>query len=155
MTDKKIPSWSKLIVFILFIANVAPAEASNDPVGVWIPVDAHNVIVRIHISGSPLDYIATIDYRCGAAVCSTFQSLIADATHPPTFSVHLEGVGPAPMLALRWQSGPPCNRAGSDQNPLAWWTASINTQPGKTDAAAVKRAVCLVQPPAPPSQRRR
>ena len=143
------------IILLTLIASIVSAEAPADPVGVWIPARPDSVIERIHISGSPLDYIATIDYRCFTAVCSTFQSLIAEGSRPPTFSVRLEGGGPAPMLALRWQSGPPCNHAGSDQNPLVWWTASINPQPGKTDAGAVKRAVCLVHPPAPPSPKQR
>jgi len=149
LTDKKIPSWSKLIVFILFIANVAPAEASNDPVGVWIPVDAHNVIVRIHISGSPLAYIATVDYRCATSVCSTFQSLVAEGpSASPTFAVPLGSVGPAPTLALRWQKGPPCNRAGLDDNALAYWTAAINAPSGEKQARAFGRVVCLVRPSA-------
>jgi hypothetical protein len=137
------------------MANVAPAAASGNPLGVWTPVKRDNVIERIHVSGSPLDYIATIDYRCGAAVCSTFQSLIAEGVNPPTFSVHLEGVGPAPLLALRWQKGPPCNRAGSDENPLAWWTAAIHAPPGKKEAGAAGRVVCLVRLPAPPASQQR
>ena len=136
-----------LIVFAALVANGTPAAASGDPAGVWIPVNRDTVIERIHVSGSPLDYIATIDYRCGAAICSTFQSLIAEGANPPTFSVRLEGIGPAPLLALRWQNGPPCNRAGSDQNPLAWWTAAIHAPPGKKQQPGTAgRVLCLVHP---------
>lgn len=142
-------SWPKLIVLILFIANVAPAEASTDPAGVWIPADAHSIIVRIHISGSPPAYIATVDYRCATSVCSTFQSLVAEGpSASPTFAVPLGSVGPAPTLALRWQKGPPCNRAASDENALAYWTAAVNAPSGKKQAGAVGRVLCLVRPPA-------
>ena len=149
MTDKKMPSWSKLIILVLFIANVAAAEASHDPFGVWIPADAHSIIVRIHISGSPPTYIATVDYRCATSVCSTFQSLAAEGpSASPTFAVPLGSVGPAPILALRWQKGPPCNRTGSDDNGLAYWTAAINPPSGEKQAHAFGRIVCLVRPPA-------
>ena len=144
-----------LIAPTTLIAGIVSVEASGGPVGVWIPVKPDRVIERIHVSGSPLDYIATIDYRCFGAICSTFQSLIAEGARPPTFSVRLEGVGPAPMLVMRWQTGPPCNRAGADENPLAWWTATINAPSGKTQAGAVPRGVCLVRAPAPPSPKRR
>ena len=142
-------SWPKLIGLILFIANVALAEASNDPAGVWIPADAHGIIVRVHISGSPLAYIATVDYRCATSVCSTFQSLVAEGpSAQPTFAVPLGSVGPAPTLALRWQKGPPCNRAVSDENALAYWTAAVNAPSGKKQAGASGRVLCLVRPPA-------
>src|SRR5690349_10076180 len=143
------PSWSKLIVLILFIANVAPAEASSDPVGVWIPADAHSIIVRIHISGSPPTYIATVDYRCATSVCSTFQSLAAEGpSASPTFAVPLGSVGPAPILALRWQKGPPCNCAESDDSALAYWTTNIRAPAGGKQARTFGRVVCLVRPPA-------
>jgi hypothetical protein len=69
--------------------------------------------------------------------------------------VHLDGVGPAPLLALRWQKGPPCNRAGSDENPLAWWTAAIHAPAGKKEAGTAGRVVCLVPLSAPPAGRQR
>ena len=141
------------LVLIALIANIVPAKAF-DVAGVWIPVKRDSVVERIHISGSPLDYIATVDYRCGTAICSTFQSLIADPAHSPIFSVPLGGIGPAPMLALRWQKGPPCNRTGSDENPLAWWTGAIHAPSGKQQASEAGRIMCLVHPP-PPSRERR
>jgi hypothetical protein len=144
-----------LFGFVALVAHVAAAAASGDPSGVWTPVKRDSVIERIHVSGSPLDYIATIDYRCGAAVCSTFQSLNAEGGNPPTFSLHLDGIGPAPVLALRWQKGPPCNRAGSDESPLAWWTAAIHAPAGKKEAGAAGRVICLVRLPAPPASRQR
>ena len=144
-----------LIAPTALIAGIVSVEASSTPVGVWIPVKPDRVIERIHVSGSPLDYIATIDYRCFGAICSTFQSFIAEGTRPPTFSVRLEGIGPAPMLVMRWQTGPPCNRTGADENPLAWWTAGTNASPGKAQTSAVPRAICLVRAPAPPSPKQR
>jgi hypothetical protein len=138
---------------IALIANIVHAKAF-DVAGVWTPVKRDSVVERIHISGSPLDYIATIDYRCATAICSTFQSLIADPAHSETFSVPLGGIGPAPMLALRWQKGPPCNRAGSDENPLAFWTAASHVPSGRQQAGAAGRVMCLVRPPPPPHQRR-
>jgi hypothetical protein len=144
----------ELIILLTLVASVVSPEASGDPAGVWIPVKRDSAIERIHITGSPLDYIATVDYRCGAARCSTFQSLIGDAAHPPAYSVRLEGVGRTSMLALRWQKGPPCNRPGSDENPLAYWTADTARAPsGKTQMPAVG-GLCLVHPPTPARQQR-
>jgi hypothetical protein len=141
------------ITAIALLANLKPVEAAGDPAGVWIPAKPDSVIERIHISGSPLDYIATIDYRCATAVCSTFQSLIADGARPPTYAVHLDGVGPAPVLALVWQRGQPCNRAGSDENPLAYWINSVPS--AKKQVGTPARVVCLVRPPVPQSRQRR
>jgi len=144
----------ELIILLTLVASVASPEAFGDPAGVWIPVKRDSVVERIHISGSPPDYIATIDYRCATAICSTFQSLIADPAHSSTFSVPLGSIGPAPMLALRWQKGPPCNRPGSDENPLAYWTADTARAPsGKTQRPAVG-GLCLVHPPTPARQQR-
>ena len=136
-----------LINSILLIAALDPVAALSGPAGVWIPGNANSVIERIHIAGPPFNYTATIDYRCAMGVCSTLQSLIGDNASPPTFSVPLEGVGPAPVLELRWQKGPPCNRAGSDENPLAFWA----TQPGKVQTGPVGRVSCFIRPLASPS----
>ena len=136
-----------LIDLFMLMVMLKPAEAFGDPAGVWIPVKPDKAIERIHISGSPFNYTATIDYHCSMGVCATLQSLVEDNAHfPPTYSVPLEGVGPAPMLALRWQKGPPCNRATSDENPLAYWAA---TPSGKIGAAV--RMWCFIHPPAPHS----
>ena len=139
-----------LVNSILLVAALGPAAALGGPAGVWVPRDANGVIARIHISGSPFNYTATIDYHCGMGICSTLQSLIEDNAHsPPTFSVPLEGVGPAPMLALRWQKGPPCNRATSDENPLAYWANAKQTPSGKAQIVMVGRIWCFVHPAAP------
>lgn len=139
-----------LIISNLLIAALDSVAPSGGPAGVWVPGNANSAIARIHISGSPFNYTATIDYRCGMGICSTLQSLIEDNAHSsPTFSVPLEGVGPAPMLALRWQKGPPCNRAASDENPLAYWANANQTPSGKMQIAMVGRIWCFVHPPVP------
>jgi hypothetical protein len=138
-----------LIASIFFLMIFEPVAALSGPAGVWIPGNANSVIERIHIAGPPFNYTATIDYRCAMGVCSTLQSLIEDNASPPTYSVPLEGVGPAPVLELRWQKGSPCNRAASDENPLTFWVAT--SQAGKTQARAVGRTWCFVRPPASPS----
>lgn len=139
-----------LIASIFFLMIFEPVAASSGPAGVWVPGNANSVIERIHIAGPPFNYTATIDYRCAMGVCSTLQSLIGDNVSPPTFSVPLEGVGPAPVLELRWQKGSPCNRAASDENPLAFWAA----QSGKAQTSAVGRVWCFIRPPASPSTAR-
>lgn len=134
-----------LIASIFFlIAIFEPVAAFSGPAGVWIPGNANSSIERIHIAGPPFNYTATIDYRCAMGVCSTLQSLIEDNASPLTFSVPLEGVGPAPVLELRWKRGPPCNRAGSDENPLAFWATT--TEAGKPQIRTVGRIWCLVRP---------
>ena len=136
------------VVGLIALAYLVSAEASGNPVGVWIPVQSDSRITRIHISGFPLNYTATIDYRCFKATCSTLQSLIEDGTpHPSIFSVPLEGVGPAPMLVLRWQRGTPCNRPTSDENPLVFWGTTVAGPSMKTHVAPVGRPACFVHPP--------
>ena len=138
-----------LIGPIILVSILAPVQAFAGPEGVWISADASSTIKRIHISGSPFDYTALIDYRCRTGVCSTFQSLSADSTHlPPTFFVSLEGAGPTSTLALRWQSGPPCNHPKSGENPLAFWARAIRAPSGTTQIGTVGRSWCLVHPPA-------
>ena len=137
---------SLLVGVLVVIAT--PVSGFAGPEGVWIPAGADSVIKRIHISGSPFEYTATIDYRCATGVCSTLQSVSADSTNlPGTFFVDLPGVGPTPTLALRWQSGPPCNVAKSHENPLAFWASTIKTRSGKTQIGAVGHSWCLVRSP--------
>jgi hypothetical protein len=137
-----------LIASIFFLIVIfEPVAALSSPAGVWVSGNANSVIERIHIVGPPFNYTATIDYRCAMGVCSTLQSLIGDNASPPTYSVPLEGVGPAPVLELRWQKGPPCNLAKSDEHPLAFWA----TQSGKVQTGPVGRVSCFIRPPASPS----
>lgn len=132
----------------LIAACLMSVEAFGNPVGVWIPVKSDSRITRIHISGFPLNYTATIDYRCFKATCSTLQSLIEDGTpQPSTFSIPLEGVGPTPMLVLHWQRGAPCNRLTSDENPLVFWDTTVAGHPTKTRLAPVDRPACFAHPP--------
>lgn len=143
------------ICSVMLIACLKPVEAFGDPRGVWIPANRDSLVTRIHVSGAALNYTAMIDYRCGLATCSTLQSLVEgdNTPHPSTFSVSLEGIGPAPILELRWQPGPPCNRASSDENPLVVWGSASASGSGKTHFSPVGRATCFVHPPAPPSAR--
>jgi hypothetical protein len=141
-----------LIGLIVLMAILWPGQTVAGPDGVWLPVDARNKIVRIHVSGARFAYTAMVDYRCGMGVCSTLESLFEDdSQHPPIFSVPLEGIGPAPVLALRWQSGPPCNLAKLNDNPLALWANATLAPSGGMKFTAAGRAWCLVRPPAPRS----
>jgi len=134
------------IVVLIAFACLMSVDAFGNPLGVWIPVKSDSRITRIHISGFPLNYTATIDYRCLKATCSTLQSLIEDGTpHPSIFSVQLEGVGPTPMLALRWQRGTPCNRPTSDENPLVFWGSAVSGP--STHLVPVGHPACFVHPP--------
>jgi hypothetical protein len=134
-----------IVCAIAFICLMS-VEASGNPVGVWIPIKSDSRIRRIHISGFSLNYTATIDYRCLKATCSTLQSLIEDGTpHPSTFSVRLEGVGPTPMLVLRWQRGSPCNRPTSDENPFVFWGTTVAGPSTKTNLGPVGRPTCFVR----------
>jgi len=142
----RIDSVVGLIAFAC-LASVS-VEAFGNPVGVWVPVKSDSRITRIHISGFPLNYTATIDYRCFSATCSTLQSLIEDGTpHPSIFSVPLEGVGPTPMFVLRWQRGAPCNRPTSDENPLAFWGTTVAGPLGKTRLVPAGWSGCFVRSP--------
>ncbi|HEY2444485.1 MAG TPA: hypothetical protein VGI20_01935 [Rhizomicrobium sp.] len=134
-----------LIALLMLIASVDRVEAFGGPQGVWVSGKPDSMIRRIHISGSPLSYMAMIDYRCAARMCSTLQSLAEDDTRsPPLFLVDLESADPARVLALRWQKGPPCNRVASDDNPLAFWTAPVD-KPG-APIHAIGRVWCFVRP---------
>ena len=133
-----------------------PVEAFGDPRGVWVPVKPSNPITRIHVFGSTLDYTATIDWRCGQATCSTLQSLVESDSAPDasTFSVSLENVGPAPMLELRWQRGPPCNGAMSNENLLVAWGTMIASPTGASHFRTVGPPTCFAHMSAsPPSMR--
>jgi hypothetical protein len=134
------------IVGLIAFACLVPGAALGGPLGVWIPIKPDSHITRIHISGVPLNYIATIDYRCFTARCSTLQSLIEDS-HSSIFSVQLEGVGPTPLLVLRWQRGTPCNRPTSDENPLVFWGTTVAGPSRSTQLVPVGRPSCFVHPP--------
>jgi hypothetical protein len=134
---------------IVLLAIVLPGQAVASPDGVWLPADARNKIVRIHVSGARFAYTAMVDYRCGVGVCSTLESLFEDdSQRPPIFSIPLEAIGPTPVLILRWQSGPPCNRASVNDSPLAVWANATLAPSGATKFGTVGRAWCLVRPPA-------
>ena len=136
------------IASLIATAWLVSVQAFSNPVGVWIPVKSDSRITRIHISGVPLNYTATIDYHCLKATCSTLQSLMDDGTpRPSTFSVQLEGVGPTPVLVLRWQRGTPCNRATSDEYPLVFWGAPVAGPSSNTHLVPVGQPVCFVHPP--------
>jgi hypothetical protein len=138
-----------LIGLTVLVALGGPVEAAG-PEGVWVSASPHSRIERIHISGSKFSYTATVDYRCFTGICSTLESLFEDDTHsPPLFSVPLENLGPAPIVALRWQSGPPCNRARSNENPLAVWANATVAPSGATQIAEVGHPWCFVRPRAP------
>jgi hypothetical protein len=141
-----------LVGLIVLLAIVWPGQAVASPDGVWLPADARNKIVRIHVSGARFAYTAMVDYRCGMGVCSTLESLFEDdSQRPPIFSIPLEAVGPTPVLLLRWQNGPPCNRASVNDNPLAVWANATLGPSGATKYAAVGRAWCLARPQVPRS----
>jgi hypothetical protein len=139
-----------LIGPIVLMVLSAPAGASGSPTGVWVSGNANSKVERIHISGAPFSYTAMIDFRCFTGLCSTLQGLFEDdSQHPPIFSAPLEGIGPAPVLALRWQAGPPCNRPRSTDNPLAYWATATLSKSGSTQLHAAGSSWCLHSPARP------
>ena len=141
------PWLGAFIGLMMLVASVAPVRALTSPVGVWIPVPSHSEIKRIHISGSRFNYTVMIDYSCGNSVCSTLQDLTEDITHPLRFSVRLEGVASMPMLDLRWQRGPPCNRGTSDDNLLVLFPTTIAAPPRKTQTIQLGAPSCFARQP--------
>lgn len=135
-----------LCVLTSLTAILQTATVLGGPEGVWVPVQSGSAIERIHVFGLSFDYTATIDYRCRTGVCSTLESVSTDsAQRPPVFFVQLEGVGPTPQFALRWRSGPPCNRAKSDENPLGFWAKAIPAQSGQSQIGPAGRSWCFVR----------